>query len=450
MRSPPSVKFKAWPGGRLLDIPQVQALAPDHREAIETVARVLPFRVNRYVVDELIDWSAAPDDPIFRLTFPDRRMLAEQDFEAVRSLVASGDSERLKAAVAGIRARLNPHPAGQTTANVPELDGEPVQGLQHKYRETVLLFPSAGQTCHTYCSYCFRWAQFIGDADLRFATRQMEPVVRYLRAHPEVTDVLITGGDPMVMKTRVLRRYVEPLLDVPSVRTVRIGTKSVAWWPNRFVTDDDADDALRLFEEVVASGRHMALMAHYSHARELQPAIAQQAVRRIHATGAVVRCQAPLIRRVNDDANAWAELWRAQVAVGATPYYMFVERDTGPRGWFEVPLARAVRIYREATAQVGGLARTARGPVMSCKPGKLRVVGVAGAGRDKRFVLQFLQARDPANVGRLLFATWDARAAWVDHLTIEGWDELTSTSTNGGGRRALHLAEGGSHVRLFG
>jgi len=450
MRTAPVGKFKAWSGHRLFDIPQVQALPADHRAAIDTVARVLPFRVNRYVVDELIDWSAAPEDPIFRLTFPDRRMLPEEDFEAVRSLVASGDGERLKATVAGIRARLNPHPAGQTTANVPRLDGEPVQGLQHKYRETVLLFPSAGQTCHTYCSYCFRWAQFIGDADLRFATRQMEPVTRYLRAHPEVTDVLITGGDPMVMKTKVLRRYVEPLLNIDSVRTVRIGTKSVAWWPHRFVTDDDADDALRLFEEVVASGRHLALMAHYSHPRELQPQIARRAVRRIHATGAMVRCQAPLIRRVNDDADAWAELWRAQVAVGATPYYMFVERDTGPRGWFEVPLARALRIYQAAVARVGGLARTARGPVMSCKPGKLRVVGTTGAGRDMRFVLQFLQARDPAEVGRLLFAPWDDRATWVDHLSIEGWGELSSIPRNGGGRPALHVVEGGADVRLLG
>jgi KamA family protein len=415
--------YKAWSGSLLADLPQVAALGPSQQIAIDTVARVLPFRVNRYVVEELIDWSAAPDDPIFRLTFPQREMLDPADFDAVRRLVG-GDKAEMKVLVASIRGRLNPHPAGQITQNVPTLDGAPVQGLQHKYRETVLLFPSAGQTCHAYCTYCFRWAQFIGDADLRFATNEMEPVVRYLRAHPEVTDVLITGGDPMIMKTPVLRRYVEPLLDIPSVQTIRIGTKSVAWWPQRFTTDADADDALRLFEDVVRSGRHLALMAHYSHPRELEPEIAREALRRIAATGALVRCQAPLIRRVNDDAGVWAELWRRQVALGASPYYMFVERDTGPRGYFEVPLARALSIYRDAIAQVGGLARTARGPVLSCGPGKVQVLGVAEQARRKQFVLRFLQARDPSNIGRLFFARYSERAAWVDQLDIEGGEAL--------------------------
>ena len=95
---------------------------------------------------------------------------------------------------------------------MPRLDGEPVAGVQHKYRETVLFFPSAGQTCHAYCTYCFRWAQFVGLEDPKFANSEAEVLVRYLRKHPEVTSVLFTGGDPMVMRTKVLRRYVEPLL----------------------------------------------------------------------------------------------------------------------------------------------------------------------------------------------------------------------------------------------
>src|SRR5690606_33034370 len=95
-------------------------------------------------------------------------------------------------------------------------------------------------------------------------------LARYVRAHPEITSVLFTGGDPMVMKTRVFRRYVEPLLAINHVQSIRVGTKSLAYWPQRFVTDDDADDLLRLFEEVIAAGKHVALMAHYSHHRELE------------------------------------------------------------------------------------------------------------------------------------------------------------------------------------
>jgi L-lysine 2,3-aminomutase len=108
--------------------------------------------------------------------------------------------------------RLNPHPAGQLALNTPALEEEPLPGVQHKYPETVLIFPKQGQTCHAYCTYCFRWAQFVGEPDLKMATDDMTRVTAYLRSHPQVTSVLITGGDPMIMGAAVLRRYVEPLL----------------------------------------------------------------------------------------------------------------------------------------------------------------------------------------------------------------------------------------------
>ncbi len=180
--------------------------------------------------------------------------------------------------------RLNPHPAGQLLLNEPTLHGRPVPGLQHKYPETVLFFPRQGQTCHAYCSYCFRWAQFVDEPDLKMATDDVGTLVAYLAGHPEVTSVLITGGDPMIMGEAVLRRYIQPLIDPASrldqLESIRIGTKSLAYWPQRFVTDPDADATLRLFSEVVASGRTLALMAHFSHPRELEPPVLGEAVRR--------------------------------------------------------------------------------------------------------------------------------------------------------------------------
>lgn len=129
-----------------------------------------------------------------------------------------------------------------------------------------------------------------------------------------------------------------------------------------------------------------------------------------------MRCQAPLVRYVNDDPLVWAELWRLEVQLGAIPYYMFVERDTGPRHYFEVPLARAFEIYRAAFQRVSGLARTVRGPSMSSTPGKVCVEGVTEIGGERVFVLKFLQARDPDWVARPFFARYDERAAWLDQL----------------------------------
>lgn len=397
--------------------PLWQRLPSDLREAIAVVAEVLPFRANDYVLRQLIDWDCVPEDPLFQLTFPQRAMLAEEDYAAVRSLRArQAAPDALASTVRKIRLAMNPHPDGQLTHNVPTLDGRPLPGLQHKYRETVLFFPVQGQTCHAYCTYCFRWAQFVDLPDMRFQARESTELVAYLAAHPEVSDVLITGGDPLIMKTHLLRRYVEPLLTLDTVRHLRLGTKALAYWPQRFVSDDDADDLLRLFEEVIAAGRHVAVMAHYSHPIELQPAIARQAVRRVRATGAEIRMQAPVVRHVNDDPQVWAALWNEGVRLGMVPYYLFVERDTGPRNYFEVPLERAYEIFRDAYSQLSGLARTVRGPVMSAFPGKVRILGTSQIGDQRVFVLDLLQAREPAWVRRPFFARFDPTATWLDQL----------------------------------
>ncbi len=417
---PDERRFKMVARRHIDQIPQLKRLSPSDLNAMKAVSAVLPFRVNNYVVEELIDWSNIPHDPMFQLTFPQPAMLSSEDFGRMYSLVAGGASEEtIQAAAREVQRTLNPHPAGQMELNVPELHGEPLPGMQHKYRETVLFFPAAGQTCHAYCTYCFRWAQFVGIEEFKFANREVESLVEYLEVHPEVISVLFTGGDPMVMKTSLLRRYIEPLLDprLDHVLSIRIGTKAPAYWPHRFVTDPDADDALRLFERVANAGRHIAVMVHYSHPRELETPIAEEAIRRIQSAGATVRCQAPLIRHVNDAADTLVELWTRQVRLGAVPYYMFVERDTGPRQYFGVPLARALDIFRQAYARVSGLGRTVRGPAMSATPGKVLVVGTASVHGEEVFVLKFIQARNPAWVGKTFFAKYDTAATWLDDLT---------------------------------
>jgi len=413
------MKFKANTRRDLPRIAEKLRFDADQVTDMLAVSAVLPFRVNDYVIENLIDPKSVPNDPIFQLTFPQRGMLEEKDFLHMRDLVAKGASEtEIKLSADKIRGQLNPHPAGQMQLNVPLLDGEVVGGMQHKYQETVLFFPSQGQTCHAYCSYCFRWAQFVGDADLKFASREASQLVGYVRDNPQVSSVLITGGDPMVMKTAVLRRYIEPLLraNLPSLHSIRIGTKALAYWPYRFTEGEDADDFLRLIGEVKAAGKHFALMAHSSHSRELEPEVARKAVDRVLNAGAVIRCQAPLIRKVNDNANVWAQLWRQQVQLGMVPYYMFVERDTGAKAYFEVPLARAYKVFTEAYSQVAGLCRTVRGPSMSALPGKVLVDGITEVAGEKVFVLKFLQGRDPNWANRIFFAKYDPKATWMSDL----------------------------------
>jgi hypothetical protein len=137
---------------------------------------------------------------------------------------------------------------------------------------------------------------------------------------------------------------------------------------------------------------------------------------RIRSTGAVIYCQAPIMRRINDDAEVWRRMWTTQLSLGAVPYYMFMARDTGPREYFEVPIAKAVEVFHGAYQSLPGLARTVRGPSMSSTPGKIAIDGVVGAGSSRVFSARFLQARNPGLVGRPFQFHYSATAVWADEL----------------------------------
>jgi KamA family protein len=401
------------------NIPQLQILSRDERFALKVVSNVLPFRSNNYVVEELIDWNNVPDDPMFQLTFMQKDMISEEQFDWMADVLKDDCSSfEIKERAEEIRLELNPHPAAQMTLNVPQLNDEPVPGVQHKYRETCLIFPSHGQTCHAYCTFCFRWAQFVGMNELKFATDESKRFQDYIKKHKELTDILITGGDPMIMSARNLKEYIEPFLqpEFDHIRTIRIGTKSLAYWPYRFVTDKDADEILRLFEKIVDSGKHLAIMGHYNHWVELSTDVACEAVRRVRNTGAQIRTQSPLVKNVNDNSNVWARMWKDQVKLGCVPYYFFVERNTGAKEYFEIPLVRAFNIYSEAYKQVSGISRTVRGPSMSALPGKVAVEGISEINGEKVFVLNMLQGRNPDWCKKPFFAKYNPRATWLSDL----------------------------------
>lgn len=402
-------------------IDKIEALTqlPEHlRFEMRVVASVFPFRVNNFVINELIDWDKVPNDPVFQLTFPQRGMLDDESYDKMAALLKTNPpAEKIFELAQQIRAHLNPHPAGQMDKNVPEIDGEKVNGMQHKYKETVLFFPSQGQYCHSYCTFCFRWAQFVGKAT-RFNNNDADELHHYLREHKEVTDLLVTGGDPMVMRTTKVRGYLEALTrpEFDHIRTIRIGTKSLTFWPYRYVTDPDADDLLALIKSLVDAGKHVSFMAHINHKQELRSEVTREAIRRIRATGAQIRTQAPLLNHINTDPNMWAEMWKEQTQLGMIPYYMFIERDTGAKRYFEIPLHKTWEIFRDAYKQVSGVSRTVRGPSMSAGPGKVEVSGVTEINGEKVFVLRFIQARNPEWVQRPFFAKFDENAHWLDDL----------------------------------
>ncbi len=180
--------------------------------------------------------------------------------------------------------------------------------------------------------------------------------------------------------------------------------------------DLDRPLTLKLFEQITAKGINLAIMAHFSHPRELETEAVKQAISNLRSTGVQIRTQSPILKHINDRPEIWAEMWRKQVNLNCIPYYMFVARNTGAQHYFAVTLHEAWDIFRNAYQNVSGVCRTVRGPSMSCNPGKIQILGVSEVNKQKVFVLRFLQGRNPDWVGRPFFAEYDEDAIWINTL----------------------------------
>lgn len=413
------MKLQSYSLHNYKNISQINKLSAEQIEAIEVVGNVLPFKTNNYVVNELINWDDVDNDPMFKLTFPQKGMLTDEHYNAMKIVLEhTNNKDEIKKIANIIRNELNPHPAGQLEHNVPEINGEKLMGMQHKYKETVLFFPSQGQTCHAYCTFCFRWPQFVGMDELKFATKEATLLRDYVIKNTQVTDILFTGGDPMIMKAKIFATYIEPFLEanIPNLQTIRIGTKALGYWPYKFTSDEDAHEMLNLFEKIIKKGINLSIMAHFSHPVELDTSVVKTAIQKLRSIGVQIRTQSPVLKHINDKPEIWAEMWRKQVNLNCIPYYMFIPRDTGAQDYFAITLENAWHIFRNAYQKVSGVCRTVRGPSMSCTPGKVQMLGVSEVKGEKVFVLRMLQGRNPDWVAKPFFAKYDENAIWMDEL----------------------------------
>jgi KamA family protein len=275
------------------------------REA--TAASGFAFRANDYYLS-LINWDD-PADPISRLVVP------------------HGDE--------GTRfGSLDPSDEASNTL---------MPGLQHKYADTALLLVT--DQCAGFCRYCFRKRLFI--TETRETRRRCGPGIEYIAAHPEITDVLLTGGDPLVLSTARLRDIVERIMEIPHVRTIRIGSKVPAFDPYRITADPSLGDLTR---DVVASGRAVYFMTHFDHPREMT-AEARDAVAMLRSAGALCANQSPITRGINDDPGALAELFETCTVVGCPQYYVFQCRPTLGNAPFTMPITRAFDIVSRGRAR---------------------------------------------------------------------------------------------------
>jgi len=345
---------------------------------LEEVARRHAFRANDYYLG-LINWSD-PKDPIRQIIIPRREELNDWG-----SLDASNES-----AITISR------------------------GVQHKYPHTVLLL--CNEACGGHCRYCFRKRLLMNSCNE--ANLDVSKGLRYIADNPEITNVLLSGGDPLLMGTRRLVEILTALREIPHVRIIRIGSKMPAFDPWRLLRDRELQQAFRDFSE---PRRRIYLMAHFDHARELT----EEAVEGIDCfirNGVICVNQCPLIRGVNDDPATLADLYQQLAWIGCPPYYLFQGRPTAGNEPYSVPIVRGWEVYSEALRMGSGLARRPRF-VMSHETGKIEILAVD----EQRIYLRYHRARDEADRGRFLVYRRDDTACWLDDL--DPWDIDSPTLT---------------------
>lgn len=276
-------------------------------------------------------------------------------------------------------------------------------GLQHKYPQTALVLTT--DRCFSYCRFCFR-KRFVGVTSAEIAVGY-PAIAAYVWQHPEISNVLISGGDPLVLSTKELRDIVAHFLPIPHVGSIRFGTKSTVYHPQRF---RDAD-LKALFEEIVQAGKVAAVATHVDHVGEMSQET-EDCMGQLRAIGVQMFNQAVLLRRVNDDPEVLVKTFRVLHGLGVRPYYLFQARPVRQGSHFQVPLERGIRIVQEAYRRLSGIEKTFR-YVMSHVTGKIEILDL---GIDGRVYMRYHQCTDPGQVGRVFSRPYRDGACWLDDL----------------------------------
>ncbi|MBD2862223.1 KamA family radical SAM protein [Paenibacillus oceani] len=350
----------------ITDIDKIANIPETERKRLKQITEKFVFRVNDYYLN-LINWED-PRDPIKKLVIPNEGELAEY---------------------------------GRWDAS-DEDTNYVVPGCQHKYRTTALLIVS--EVCGAYCRYCFRKRLFRND--VKEAMSDVEPGLAYIAKHPEINNVLLTGGDSLILATPKLRMILERLREMEHVKIIRLGSKIPVFNPMRIYEDEELLETIRTYS---TADKRIYVMAHINHPREITPE-AKRGFQALHEAGAIVVNQTPVLKGINDDPAVLGELLDRLSWAGVTPYYFFINRPVAGNRDFVLSLEEAYRIVEQAKARTSGLGKRVR-LSMSHTSGKIEILAV----EDGKAYLKYHQSRDD-EYGKFMVLDCPKDAAWFDDL----------------------------------
>lgn len=350
------------------DLEGYMPLGARERKQLQHITEMHPMRITPYYLS-LIDW-ADPNDPLKRMA-----VASLEELDLSGSYDTSGES---------------------LSTRMP--------GLQHKYAQTALILTT--NRCPLYCRHCFR-KRLVG-LPTEEVVQRFSDAAHYIEEHTEIRNVLLSGGDPLILPTPVIRRFLKRLSQIPHLNFVRIGSRVPATFPSRVLSDAELVSLLR---EHSKKFKRLYLVSHFNHPREITPK-SIEAVHRLVSAGLVVINQAILLKGVNDDPVTLAELHSGLARIGANPYYLFQCRPVKRvKRRFQVPLKRGYGIVESAKSVLDGPSKRFR-YVMSHRSGKIEIVGVMG----DEIYLKYHQARDPDKLGKFFNRKLTADAGWLDEL----------------------------------
>jgi lysine 2,3-aminomutase len=345
-------------------------LSSNEKEQLEQVVQVHPMRVSPYCMS-LINWNDK-HDPIRKMVVPSFEELNLEGFYDT-----SGEAENTK-----------------------------MPGLQHKYSETALIL--ATNRCATYCRHCFR-KRLVGLPTDEIIKR-FEDAAEYVEKHSEINNVLISGGDPLVLSNEVIERFLETLTKIEHLSFIRFGSRTPVTLPSRL----SDPELLGLFKKYSQMDKRLYVVTQFNHPREITPQ-SVSAVSKLINAGVLLSNQTVLLRGVNDDPDTLATLMNRLVSIGVAPYYVFQCRPVKRvKRHFQVPLCEGVRIVEKAKANCNGHSKRFR-YIMSHKTGKVEILGIMNG----EIYFKYHEAKDRENLGVMFKRRVDEKAGWLDDFNMD-------------------------------
>ena len=342
-------------------------LTPKEERKLKQIIKRHPMRVTPYYMS-LINWDD-PNDPIRKMAIPSLEELNLQG-----SYDTSGEAENTK-----------------------------MSGLQYKYKETALIL--ATNKCAMYCRHCFR-KRLVGLQTTEIIKR-FEDAADYIKRHKQINNVLISGGDPLVLENGVIEKILSIISDIPQIKFIRFGSRAPVTFPSRF----EDSELLEILSRYSHRDRRIYIVTQFNHPREITPN-SIKAVDNLIKSGVILNNQTVLLKGVNDNSLVLANLLDNLVSIGVNPYYVFQCRPVKRvKHNFQLPLLRAIKIIEDAKKLCNGHSKRFKF-ILSHKTGKIEVLGEFNG----EIYFKYHQAKNRKKLGKIFKKPINEKVSWLNDL----------------------------------